>query len=224
VYYPCGHGSFYHSFDRNYFSGILFWRRNDWRPPASLGRWLSRKCAPKTGHTGNLDPQRLDDLARRHRLARIESQSIGLTGATFHRWRISDGRSVSDVICALEADSAVGAAQPNYRFALQQGEPRAPVEFSAMQYALTKLNLPEAHQFSKGNVLVAVIDSGIDTSHPKIADMVAGSFDAVNSRQPPDRTARQWPAPLSRMQTSKVWRPRLASWRFAPSRRPKAQA
>ena len=53
-----------------------------------------------------------------------------------------------------------------------------------MQYVLTKLRLTEAHRSSTGNgVLVAIVDSGIDTSHPEIANTIAGSFDAVNSSQ-----------------------------------------
>ena len=135
----------------------------------------------------NLSRQALDDLATRHRLARVESQIVGLTGTAFHRWRITDRRSVSDVIRALEADAAVGAAQPNYRFALQQNGPPATAEPNAMQYALAKLRLLQAHQYSTGEkVLLAVIDSGVDTSHPEIADAIADSFDAVGSTQPPD--------------------------------------
>jgi Subtilase family/Fervidolysin N-terminal prodomain len=136
----------------------------------------------------NLSRQALDDLARRHRLTRLESQSIGLTGTTFHRWRITDQRPVSDVIRALETDGAVGAAQPNYRFALQQSEAQATAEVDAMQYAPAKLRLQEAHQFSTGDkILIAIIDSGIDASHLEIAGMVVESFDAVNSKQGPDR-------------------------------------
>jgi subtilisin family serine protease len=70
---------------------------------------------------------------------------------------------------------------------LQQGEASSQIDVRAMQYVLSKLHVPEAHALSTGNqVLIAVIDSGIDTSHPEITDMVAGSFDAVNSREPPD--------------------------------------
>ena len=37
------------------------------------------------------------------------------------------------------------------------------------QYTLTKLRLGEAHSLARGNnVLVAVIDSGIDASHPEL--------------------------------------------------------
>jgi subtilisin family serine protease len=133
----------------------------------------------------HLSRSALDALASRHGLTRLESQSIGLTGTTFHRWGIADQRSVAEVVRALEADGAVRAAQPNYRFTLQQ-DPPAAMPPTAWQYALAKLRLPEAHRFATGdNVLVAVIDSAVDTSHPEIVGMVAGSFDALNSRDGP---------------------------------------
>jgi subtilisin family serine protease len=154
-------------------------------PPAGERRFMPDEVVVRLPST--VSAQALDDLARRHRLARIESHSIGLAGSTFHRWRITDRRSVSEVIRALEEDGAIGSAQPNYRFTLQQSEPSSQNGVGAMQFALTKLRVTQAHGLSTGNqVLVAVIDSGIDTSHPEIANMVAGSFDAVNSREPPD--------------------------------------
>jgi subtilisin family serine protease len=136
----------------------------------------------------NLSAQALDALARRHGLTRLESQRIGLTGNTFHRWRITDGRSVPDAIRALEAEGGVNAAQPNYRFALaQQSQSQDPApDLGPVQYALAKLNLPQAHRLATGdNVLVAVIDSGIDPAHPEIDGYIAASFDPLNSKEPP---------------------------------------
>ena len=131
----------------------------------------------------NFTPQALDTLARRHHLVRLESQAIGLTGTTFHRWQIINQRSVADVVRALEADAGVRAAQPNYRFTLQQTQDRAADDY---QYALAKLRLPEAHRLATGgSVLVAVIDNGVDTAHPEFADVVAGSFDATDRAEPP---------------------------------------
>ena len=133
----------------------------------------------------NFTPQALDTLARRHRLVRVESQAIGLTGTTFHRWQISDQRSVADVVRALEGDTGVRAAQPNYRYTLQQTQAGAAGEY---QYALAKLRLPEAHRLATGgSVLVAVIDNGVDTEHPELGDVIAGSFDATDRPEPPGR-------------------------------------
>jgi subtilisin family serine protease len=44
------------------------------------------------------------------------------------------------------------------------------------------MHLPQAHELAKGNkVLVAVIDSGIDFSHPDLAGDIAGAFDALGT-------------------------------------------
>jgi hypothetical protein len=108
------------------------------------------------GLASDLSTSTLDDLARRHGLTHVEAQPIALIGTTYHRWRIGDGRSVSDVIRALEADGVVRTAQPNYRFAggiVAKHRPR----FTA-QYASGKLHLAEAHRIATDRgVIVAVI-------------------------------------------------------------------
>jgi hypothetical protein len=60
----------------------------------------------------------IDALTRRHRLTRLESQSVGLLGKTVHRWGIADGRSIPDVILALKRDGGIDA-QPNNVYTLQ---------------------------------------------------------------------------------------------------------
>ncbi len=152
-------------------------------PPAGERRYVAREVV--IGLASDMSPRALDDLARRHRLAPIEAQQIALIGTTYHRWRIDDGRSVSDVIRALETDGVVRTAQPNYRFTLAQSPPAAGRPDAAAQYAPEKLHLAEAHRFATGEkVLVAVIDSGIDTSHPEIANAVADRYDAAPAGPP----------------------------------------
>ena len=154
-------------------------------PPAGERRYVPDEVVIALPST--LSPQALDALARRHRLVRVASESIGLTATTFHRWRIADARSVSDVIRALEADGGVRTAQPNYRFTLQQGVAAAAAPRLVQQYAVDKLDLAQAHRLATGNTcLIAVIDSGVDTAHPEIAAAIAGRFDAVDPAAPPD--------------------------------------
>src|SRR5262245_22277048 len=53
------------------------------------------------------------------------------------------------------------------------------------QYSLAKLRLPQAHALAKGaNVLIAVIDSGVDANHPDLAGSVAETFDAIPAGAP----------------------------------------
>jgi subtilisin family serine protease len=75
----------------------------------------------------------------------------------------------------------VRSVQLNFRYVLQD-QKSVPAEGDPAQYALTKLRLPEAHALSRGaNVTVAVIDSGIDVTHPELADAIAESFDALGA-------------------------------------------
>jgi subtilisin family serine protease len=152
-------------------------------PAAGERRYVSNELVVSLPST--LTPQAREALLRRHGLTTLDSHSVALTGATFYRLRIADQRPVSEVIRALEADAGVRTAQPNYRFTLAEQAPvaQAAAGAEALQYAVDKLKLPQAHRLATGGqVLVAVIDSGVDTSHPEIAGNIAGSFDALVSQ------------------------------------------
>lgn len=136
---------------------------------------------------GALSDAQARALAQRHRLALMDVQDFPLIGSKLGLFRITGGRSVESVQRQLAGDGSVRLAQPNFRYVLQdqtsavvakQGDPA--------QYAVKKLRLPQAHVLSHGsNVTVAVIDSGIDASHPELADTVVGSFDALGSKEGP---------------------------------------
>src|SRR5262249_24049277 len=112
---------------------------------------------------------------------------------TLYRLRVADGRQVSDVVRALEAEN-VGTAQPNYVYTLMQDaaaeqEPDLAGKTQSGdpgQYVVNKLRLAEVHRIAKGNdVLIAVIDSKIDTKHPDLAGTVAEELDAVGRPDQP---------------------------------------
>jgi subtilisin family serine protease len=141
--------------------------------------------------SGHPTQQTLDAFTRRQHLARVESQYVALMGAMIYRCRITDGRSVRSVTTHLSADRMVAWAQPNYLYSLEEGaqHPSAATasETGSAQYALTKLHLNEAHKFATGdNVPIAVIDSGIDVSHPELAGAISEQFDALDSSEGPN--------------------------------------
>jgi subtilisin family serine protease len=133
---------------------------------------------------GSLSPAQADQLARRHGLARLQSQAVPLIGGTIGLFRITDHRSVDRASRDFAAETGVRSVQPNYRYALQ--DQKAATEGDPAQYALAKLRLPEAHTLAQGaHVTIAVIDSGIDVNHPEFADSIAASWDALGSKEGP---------------------------------------
>jgi len=132
----------------------------------------------------NKTDAQVEALVQRHRLARIETLSIPLLAATVFRWRIPDNRSLDGVVGELLVDSDIRFAQPNKIYHAQDAGTKAPAEGDAGQYALAKLHLPEAHLLARGtDVAIAVIDSGIDVTHPELAGAVIGTYDALNSKE-----------------------------------------
>ena len=134
---------------------------------------------------GSLSAAQADELARRHGLARLESQNFPLVGGTIGLFRVIDRRPVDTVASELATDAGVRSVQPNFRYFLQD-QKAVLTEGDPAQYALAKLRLPEAHRVAHGaNVTIAVIDSGIDARHPELANAIADTFDALGSKEGP---------------------------------------
>ena len=140
---------------------------------------------------GNVQQQAASALAARFGLTRVESQYSPNTNSTIVRWNIPDGRSVSAVIRQVEAARGIRLfISPNYFYKLSQSAiasaPANKPEGDPAQYALGKLRLPLAHGLAKGDhVLVAIIDSGVDTTHPEFGVLIADTFDVLDPAEPP---------------------------------------
>lgn len=127
----------------------------------------------------------LQAVVQAQNLRRIAEAELALIRRTVHRYAITDGRSVARIVAALEADPRIEQAQPNYIYELSE---TAAAATAGIQYANTQLRIPEAHKLAKGtNVLVAIIDSRIDTAHPGLAGAIRETYSAVDSpAQEPD--------------------------------------
>ena len=134
---------------------------------------------------GSLSDAQADQLARRHGLARLQSQNFPLIGSTIGLFRVTNRRAVETVSRELATEASVRSVQPNFRYVLQEQKAEL-TEGDPAQYAVAKLRLPEAHTLAHGaNVTIAVIDSGIDGNHPELANAIAASFDALGSKEGP---------------------------------------
>jgi Subtilase family len=156
-------------------------------PPANVRDYIPDQVVFEL--SGDVTDQQFIGLLNRFRLARLDTRRIQLLNSTFHVARILDGSSVPAKVRALEANRSLRAVQPNYLFRFGQAAAATPASADApdaAQYALAKLHLDEAHALARGdNVLVAVVDSGIDANHPALAGLVEKSFDALSSSEGP---------------------------------------
>jgi subtilisin family serine protease len=81
------------------------------------------------------------------------------------------GTTVGDALKVLQASNDVIAAEPNYRFQVAD-VPNDP-NFSK-QWSLDAIDATQAWSLHKGthNLRIAVLDTGIDTTHPEFADNI----------------------------------------------------
>jgi subtilisin family serine protease len=162
-------------------------------PPDSERRYQPDEVLLDMGPTAS--PESVEAMTRRHRLTRLESFRVRLTGHTLHRLRIPDARTVPEVIRALSRDARIVAAEPNFLFTLQDdtrslsatAQAETPAQEDSPQYVVTKLRLDEVHRIVTGRrVMVAMIDTGVDASHPYLAGSVTDAFNALGGEDGAD--------------------------------------
>ena len=123
-----------------------------------------------------------DQVAASYNLEILQRAEVALLGRRIIRCRISGNRPVNTVLAALQGDGRITASQPNYYYR-RQATPQGKTS-SSIQYSLEKLGIAAAHAVATGlGSLIAVVDTGIDQSHPDLQATVTGSFDATEVKQ-----------------------------------------
>ena len=130
--------------------------------------------------------QMRNTLANTLQLTELETQRFELIGRTLSRWRIDGTRSVPATLLIASNYPGVSGGWANMVYVGAQTQApatQAPsAAASSAQYVVNKLHLLEAHRITSGDdVLVAVIDSKIDTKHPDLIGVVADEYDVVGS-------------------------------------------
>jgi len=94
-------------------------------------------------------------------------------------------RELQQVITELQSDPAVEYVEPNYTVSILAVQPNDP-EYPR-QWALPKIHAPEAWANTPGNrdVIIAVLDTGFDYSHPDKPKNVVPGYDFVNGDSDP---------------------------------------
>jgi subtilisin family serine protease len=127
-----------------------------------------------------------DAIAGQNGLTISEAEPIGLIDTLVLRLAINDGRSLEEVIAALENDPRVVYVGRN-RIFRSQGQSKA----ASPQYAITRLNVRAAHELATGRgVTIAVIDTAADLDHPALAKAVIRSKTLREDAMPSDHATQ----------------------------------
>ncbi len=120
---------------------------------------------------GNPTDAEADAIARRHRLTRAQSQNFPLVGSTMYRWRIPDNCSVNAVVRRTggRQHHQIGATELPLQTAATAN--RSSLPSKAIRAAIRSGRscvCRKPSTLARGdNVTIAVIDPGIDVSHPE---------------------------------------------------------
>ena len=107
-------------------------------------------------------------LARQHGLTILEDWAMPALNVDCYRMAAPAGTAPDRVVEALSRDARVKWAQPVSSFVVQAADPLYRVQPSTLRWPLADIRKTATGR----NVTVAVIDSGVDASHPDLAGQV----------------------------------------------------
>lgn len=122
-----------------------------------------------------------DELAQTLGLRRLDGFQSQLLGGWVQTYRVLGNQTTAAVLAALSSNPLVaGATRNNYHRVSGKKSKRS--KYSE-QYALTKMGIPSAHELATGReVLIAVIDAGVDEGHPVLKNVIEAKFNAVGDK------------------------------------------
>jgi hypothetical protein len=120
-------------------------------------------------------------LARSQQLTLVSSWPMPALEVDCLLLRLPPGRALGPILQALSEDPRVAWAQPLHHYrTLGHNDPLYPLQPAAQAWHLTQI-----HGVATGrNVTVAVVDSGVELSHPDLQGRIAVAQDFVDEREP----------------------------------------
>jgi hypothetical protein len=126
-------------------------------------------------------PALASEIASTHGLTVLETQPSELLGQNIVRMQTLPNQNAQNALDQLQNDPRVLQAQPN--FVYQKPAETTSASTNNLQYALKKIGMPADVSSANGSgIVIAVIDSGIDVTHPDLANVIAKKFNAIGDR------------------------------------------
>ena len=109
----------------------------------------------------------------------VEVTALNSTNTGLIVFQIPDARAVPAVVAALQADSGVQFAQPDYIYETSGQETLGFNDpYGGLSYGAGLIGADRVHEVATGEgITVAVVDTGVDTEHADLKNKIAGHKD-----------------------------------------------
>jgi len=141
-----------------------------------------RPYSSSAGYDGSAHAQWLTArLAGEYGLERVAAWHIGSLRVHCVVFEAGTPEARDQLITRLRSDPRIESAQPMLAFETRSGTPDYDDPLFPLQVAVAAMQVPAAHRWAQGrNVSVAIIDTGVDISHPDLTGRVTESWNLVD--------------------------------------------
>jgi subtilisin family serine protease len=146
-------------------------------PNAAPGKYFRRASDPSDYQSTSWSRAMAADIAQEYSLVTIVEWPIRALGVHCVVYSVGDEQSVDGVIQRLVLDKRVEGVQRMNTFrALSSEDP-----YKSLQTSFGDMQVESAHRFTTGKgVSIAIIDTGVDLSHPDLAGQVIKHADLTH--------------------------------------------
>lgn len=125
------------------------------------------------------DRHEVRDLVAAHGGEILGTENDPLHKIGYYRLRFSDETDVAAIAATFVNQTSAEAVERNYR--AHAMSPHTNDTFYSRQWGLIRIRVPAAWELTRGerDVLVAILDSGVDSTHPELAHALIEGWDFI---------------------------------------------